>query len=104
MLALGLQDRLVGTAYLDDQILPEFAAAYQRIPVLAAKYPSREVLLAARPDFLYAAYPGAFGADRHRIAGGLEEPTGRHVPRASRMRGQEPSAWRVARDDVRRAS
>ena len=63
MLALGLQDRLVGTAYLDDQMLPEFAAAYRRIPVLAAKYPSREVLLAARPDFLYAAYPGAFGAD-----------------------------------------
>lgn len=60
MLALGLQDRLVGTAYLDDQILPELAAAYQRIPVLAAQYPAREVLLAARPDFLYAAYPGAF--------------------------------------------
>ena len=61
MLALGLEDRLVGTAYLDDQILPELAAAYQRVPVLAAKYPSREVLLAARPDFLYAVYPGAFG-------------------------------------------
>ena len=62
MLALGLQDRLVGTAYLDDQVLQDFAAAYQRIPVLAAKYPSREVLLATRPDFLYAAYPGAFSA------------------------------------------
>ena len=61
MLALDLQDRLVGTAYLDDQILPEFAAAYQRIPVLAATYPAREILLAARPDFLYAVYPGAFG-------------------------------------------
>ena len=70
MLALGLQDRLVGTAYLDDQILPEFAAAYQRIPVLAAKYPSREVLLAARPDFLYAAYPALSApraSDRGRI-------------------------------------
>jgi iron complex transport system substrate-binding protein len=62
MLALGLQDRVVGTAYLDDQVLQEFAAAYQRIPILAAKYPSREVLLATRPDFLYAAYPGAFSA------------------------------------------
>lgn len=62
MLALGLQDRLVGTAYLDDQILPELAAAYAKVPVLAAQYPSREVLIAARPDFLYAAYPGAFGA------------------------------------------
>ena len=61
MLALHLEDRLVGTAYLDDRILPELAAAYGRVPVLASKYPSTEVLLAARPDFLYAAYPGAFG-------------------------------------------
>ena len=61
MLALGLQDRLVGTAYLDDAILPAFSAAYQRIPVLAAQYPSREELLDARPDFVYAAYASAFG-------------------------------------------
>ena len=61
MLALHLEDRLVGTAYLDDRILPGLAAAYERVPVLASKYPSTEVLLAARPDFLYAAYPGAFG-------------------------------------------
>jgi iron complex transport system substrate-binding protein len=63
MLALGLQDRLVGTAYLDDQILPEFSVAYRQIPVLAATYPSREILLAARPDFLYAAYPSGFDAN-----------------------------------------
>jgi iron complex transport system substrate-binding protein len=61
MLVLGLQSCLVGTAYLDDQILPEVADAYRRIPVLAAKYPSREILLAAKPDFLYATYPGAYG-------------------------------------------
>ena len=61
MLVLGLQNHLVGTAYLDDQILPELADAYRQIPVLAATYPSREILLAARPDLLYAAYPGAFG-------------------------------------------
>ncbi len=61
MLALHLEDRLVGTAYLDDRILPGLSAAYERVPVLASKYPLMEVLLAARPDFLYAAYPGAFG-------------------------------------------
>lgn len=60
MLVLGLRDRLVGTSYLDDQILPEVAEAYRQIPVLAANYPSREILFAARPDFLYAAYPSAF--------------------------------------------
>jgi len=61
MLVLGLKDRLVGTSYLDDQILPQVADAYRQIPVLAPKYPSREILLAARPDFLYGAYPSAFG-------------------------------------------
>ena len=60
MLALGLHERLVGTAYLDDAILPALAEEYRKIPVLAAKYPSREGLLNARPDFVYAAYASAF--------------------------------------------
>jgi len=60
MLALGLHDRMTGTAYLDDAVLPEFAAAYAAIPVLAEKYPSREILLNAQPDFVYAAYGSAF--------------------------------------------
>lgn len=60
MLVLGLKDRLAGTAYLDDQILPELGDAYRQVPVLATNYPSREILLAARPELLYATYPGAF--------------------------------------------
>ncbi|MDA2813344.1 ABC transporter substrate-binding protein [Nocardiopsis sp. RSe5-2] len=59
MLALGLEDRMVGTAYLDDAVLPEYEAAYQDIPVLADEYPSFEELLAAEPDFVYAGYPGS---------------------------------------------
>src|SRR5512134_3832335 len=57
MLALGLQERMVGTAFLDDAILPEFADAYNAIQVRTTAYPSRDVLLGAQPDFLYAAYP-----------------------------------------------
>lgn len=53
MLALGLEDRMVGTAYLDDEILPEYAAKYAKIPVLADQYPSLEVLLGANPDFVF---------------------------------------------------
>ena len=34
MLALELQDHMVGTAYIDDEILPQYQAAYQSIPVL----------------------------------------------------------------------
>jgi iron complex transport system substrate-binding protein len=60
MLALGLHDRMVGTAFLDDSILPAFAEAYQTIGIRATAYPSRDVLFGARPDFVYAAYPSAF--------------------------------------------
>lgn len=57
MLALGLEDHMVGTAYLDDpQIGDKFKAAYDKIPVLAEKYPTLEQFLAAEPDFAYASY------------------------------------------------
>jgi iron complex transport system substrate-binding protein len=60
MLALGLQDRIIGTAYLDDQISPDYAEAYGKIPVLAKEYPSKEKLLNTQPDFVYASYSSAF--------------------------------------------
>ncbi|MFG2041903.1 ABC transporter substrate-binding protein [Dactylosporangium sp. NPDC048998] len=61
MLALGLQDRMIGTAYLDDQVLPEYAAAYAKVPVLAKEYPAKEKLLEAAPDFVYGSFSSAFG-------------------------------------------
>ena len=63
MLALELQDYMVGTAYIDDQILPEYQAAYQSVPVLAEEYPSKEVILAENPDFIYGGFRSAFGDD-----------------------------------------
>jgi iron complex transport system substrate-binding protein len=60
MLALGLEDHMIGTAYLDDTILPEYADAYQSVPVLAAEYPSKEVLVNAGPDFIYGGFASAF--------------------------------------------
>ncbi|QHT61075.1 ABC transporter substrate-binding protein [Paenibacillus lycopersici] len=60
MLALGLEESMVGTAYLDDRILPEFKAKYDKIPILSEKYPSKEVFLAASPDFAYAGWESAF--------------------------------------------
>jgi iron complex transport system substrate-binding protein len=61
LLALGLEESMVGTAYLDDSILPELRAAYETVPVLADQYPTQEVLLAAEPDFVYGSYASAFG-------------------------------------------
>ena len=62
MLGLGLEDQMVGTAYLDDDIWPEVAAAYDSIPVLSDTYPDIEVLQSVDPDFLYASYRSAFEA------------------------------------------
>ncbi|MGR8010290.1 ABC transporter substrate-binding protein [Streptomyces hypolithicus] len=62
MLELGLARSLVGTAYLDDQVLPKYAKEYKATPVLAKEYPSYEKLLAANPDFVYGGYASAFSA------------------------------------------
>ncbi|MFB7542442.1 ABC transporter substrate-binding protein [Streptomyces zaomyceticus] len=62
MLALGLEKSLVGTAYLDDAVLPAYKKAYDSVPVLAKEYPSKEALLAANPDFVYGGYSSAFAA------------------------------------------
>jgi iron complex transport system substrate-binding protein len=72
LLALGLEDSMVGTAFLDDAILPEYQNAYDRIPVLADEYPSYEALLAAEPDFVYGGWDSAFdekeGRARQRLS------------------------------------
>ncbi|MFH9609295.1 ABC transporter substrate-binding protein [Streptomyces sp. NPDC017448] len=62
MLELGLTGSLVGTAYLDDQVLPKYAKEYASVPVLAEEYPSYEQVLAANPDFVYGGYGSAFAA------------------------------------------
>ncbi|ODT82677.1 MAG: ABC transporter substrate-binding protein [Pelagibacterium sp. SCN 64-44] len=61
MLALGLEDHLVGTAYLDDVIPERWKAAYDRVPVISDRYPAREVVLAENPDLLFAGFNSAFG-------------------------------------------
>lgn len=60
-LSIGAEEQLVGTAYLDDTIAPQWQAAYAQVPVLDEKdYPSREALLETRPDLVFASYSSAF--------------------------------------------
>ncbi|NJM23351.1 MAG: ABC transporter substrate-binding protein [Richelia sp. SM1_7_0] len=66
MLALGLEKYMVGTAYVDNKIPSQYQEAYKKVPILSDKYPSREVLLANEPDFIYGSFPGAFGSDANR--------------------------------------
>ncbi|MFJ8513478.1 ABC transporter substrate-binding protein [Lysinibacillus xylanilyticus] len=60
MLALGLEDSMVGTAYLDDAIYPPLQAAYEKVPVLAEQYPTKEQVIDAGADFLYAGWKSGF--------------------------------------------
>lgn len=61
MLALGLEDHMVGTAYLDDEIWPELADSYRRVTVLNERgYPDAADLFAVQPDFIYGSYSSAF--------------------------------------------
>ncbi len=63
MLALGLEGSMVGTAYLDDKIPAQWEQAFNKVPVLAEKYPAAEVVMANEPDFLFAGFGSAFSED-----------------------------------------
>lgn len=52
LLKLGLEDYMVGTAWLDNPILPELKEKYQQIPVLADRYPAKEIVIAKNPDLI----------------------------------------------------
>jgi iron complex transport system substrate-binding protein len=60
MLALGLKDRMVGTAFPDSAVLPELKADFDAVPELAKKEPSFETVLEAEPDLVYGGYGSAF--------------------------------------------
>ncbi|WP_078886755.1 ABC transporter substrate-binding protein [Streptomyces sp. NRRL F-5527] len=60
MLALGLKDRLAGTAFPDSAVLPELKKDYESVPELAEREPSFEKILDAEPDLVYGGYGSAF--------------------------------------------
>jgi iron complex transport system substrate-binding protein len=58
MLALGLRDRMVGYTGVSGwkTLDEELRAGITELPELSAKYPSREVLMGAEPDFFFAGW------------------------------------------------
>lgn len=66
MLALGLKDRMVGTAFPDSAVLPQYRKDFEAIPGLAKKEPSFETVLNAEPDFVYGGYGNAFAENEGR--------------------------------------
>jgi iron complex transport system substrate-binding protein len=63
LLALGLHDRMIGTAYRTDVIGTEFQKDYATVPVLSEQYPTTEQVREQNPDLVYSMRSSAFGPD-----------------------------------------
>ncbi|WP_448679595.1 ABC transporter substrate-binding protein [Pseudomonas nicosulfuronedens] len=71
LLALGAGERLVGVAYIDDDV-DLTKGSYRGVPLLARQYPSAEAVYAQRPDLLVAGFASAFrlgNLSRRELAG-----------------------------------
>lgn len=51
LLALGLEEKMVGTAMKEEEIYPPLQASYDKVKVLSEKWPSYETFMAEKPDF-----------------------------------------------------
>ncbi|GIG38395.1 ABC transporter substrate-binding protein [Cellulomonas phragmiteti] len=63
LLALGLADRLVGTAFADGPVPERWADDVADVPVLSDKVPGQEALLEVEPDLVYAGWESNLSAD-----------------------------------------
>lgn len=61
MLLLGLEDRMVGTAFWPNKVLPQLAEANAKVKVLTVEFPTFEAILTQTPDFVAAALPSLLG-------------------------------------------
>lgn len=63
LLALGVGDRIVGTAFPDGPVPEDYAAQAASVPVISDKVPSQEAVLDLEPDMIYAGWESNFSAD-----------------------------------------
>ncbi|QJP12131.1 ABC transporter substrate-binding protein [Pseudomonas multiresinivorans] len=71
LLALGAGSRLIGVAYIDDD-LNLSGGRYRGVPLLARQYPSAEAVYALKPDLVVAGFASAFrlgNLSREELAG-----------------------------------
>jgi len=64
LLALGLGDRIVGTAFQDGPVPAKWSAQAARLHKISDFMPSEEALLALEPDMVYSGWESAFSADQ----------------------------------------
>lgn len=60
MLALGLRDRIVGTAFQDGPVPAAWASQARGLRTLSEQFPSEEATLALKPDLIYSGWESAF--------------------------------------------
>lgn len=63
MLALGLEDRMIGTAFPDGEYAEEWAARGADVPLISEKVPGQEATLNLEPDLVYAGWESNVTAD-----------------------------------------
>lgn len=63
VLALGLGDRIVGSAFLDGQLPAELEKAGASLNVISDFLPGQEAVLGLAPDFIYGGWESNFTAD-----------------------------------------
>jgi iron complex transport system substrate-binding protein len=61
LLALGLEDRLIGRAFPDGPIPEDLGG--EDVPVISDKVPGQEAVLTLEPDFVFAGWESNFSAD-----------------------------------------
>lgn len=77
LLALGLEDRIVGAAFIDGPFAEEWAERAAVLPVLSDKVPGAEAFLEAKPDFVYAGWESNVSAEG---VGGREDLAALGIP------------------------
>ena len=63
LLALGLGDRIVGTAFQDGPVPDQWAAEATGVPSISDFMPGEEAVLDLEPDLVYSGWESAFAAD-----------------------------------------
>ena len=63
MLMLGLEDRMAGTAFWPNEVLPELAEANDEVELLTVEFPTLEAVLSKQPDFVAAMLVTLMGPD-----------------------------------------
>jgi len=92
LLALGLEDRVVGAAFTDGPVPDEYADAAADIEILSDKVPSQEATLAAEPDLVFAGWESNLTAEGAGARDTLEQ-LGVHTyvaPAACKAEGYMP--------------